>query len=52
MIALMTTAGIDLEWADGQYWTTLFDIIKNITILRTPKKKEKVSASKMAQFIR
>lgn len=52
MVALLSMAEVDLEWADGQYWTTLFNVFKEITILRTPKKKQKVTASQMQNFIK
>lgn len=52
MVALLSVAGVDLEWAEDQYWSTLSNIIGEITKIKTPKKKEKVTASQMGGFIK
>lgn len=52
MCAILLNAGIDLVWADNQYWCTLFSIINEISKSRTPKQKEKVSPAEMQQFIK
>ena len=52
MSAHLCVLGVDLEWADEQYWTTLLKIVREITEIRKPRKKEKVSASNMQNFIK
>ena len=52
MIASLCALGIDLNWADDQYWITLLQVIGESVKLRTPKKKEKVSASAMQKYIK
>ena len=52
MVATLSVLGIDLEWADNQYWSTLLGVIREATEIRTPKKKEKVSAKEMQNFIK
>ena len=52
MSAYLCALGVDLEWADNQYWTTLVQLIREATEIRTPKKKEKISASQMQKFIK
>ena len=52
MVASLSVLGIDLEWAENQYWSTLTRVIGEIVKIRTPKKKEKVSASQMSKFIK
>ena len=52
MVASLCALGIDLNWADDQYWSTLLNVIGEMTKLRTPKKMEKVSAPQMQKYIR
>lgn len=52
MVASLCALGIDLNWADEQYWSVLLEVIGEAVKLRTPKKKEKVSASAMQKFIK
>lgn len=52
MSANLCVLGIDLKWADEQYWCTLLNIVREVADIRTPKKKEKVSASGMQNFIK
>lgn len=52
MVALLSVLHIDLNWADDQYWCTLLAVIREANIIRTPKKKEKVTASEMQQLIK
>lgn len=52
MVASLCVLGIDLEWADDQYWSTLINVVGEIVKIRTPKKKEKVTAVQMKGFIR
>lgn len=52
MVASLSVLGIDLEWADHQYWSTLIRVIGESMKIRTPKKKEKVTASQMKGFIK
>lgn len=52
MVALLSVAGVDLEWAENQYWATLSSVIGEIAIIKTPKKKQKVTASQMSGFIK
>lgn len=52
MVALLSVLHIDLNWADDQYWCTLLAVIRETNIIRTPKKKEKVTASEMQQLIK
>lgn len=51
MSANLCVLGIDLNWADEQYWCTLLKVVREITDIRTPKKKEKITASGMQNFI-
>lgn len=55
MVATLTIARIDLEWADNQYWSTLYQVVEEINKIMQPKEKEtkkvKVSASQMQNFI-
>ena len=52
MVASLCALGIDLNWADNQYWCILLDVIGETVKLRTPKKKEKVSVSAMQKYIK
>ena len=54
MCATLSIAKIDMEWADNQYWSTLFAVIREKTSMLMPKqvKKEKMSATQMQNFIR
>ena len=52
MVASLSVLGIDLEWADDQYWSMLLNVIGEAVKIRTPKKKEKVNASQMKGFIK
>lgn len=52
MVCSLSALGIDLEWAEDQYWCTLLNVMGEMVKLRTPKKKEKISASQMKGFIR
>lgn len=52
MVSSLCVLGIDLEWADNQYWSTLIKVIGEIVKIRTPKKKEKVTASQMSKYIK
>ena len=52
MVASLSVLGIDLEWAEDQYWSTLIRVIGEIVKIRTPKKKQKVTASEMGGFIK
>lgn len=52
MVALLCALGIDLQWADDQYWSTLLAVIGECKKMHTPKKKEKVSAKSMQKYIK
>ena len=52
MCALLGVCKVDLNWADNQYWDTLFKVVGEYTKMITPKEKKKVSASEMKNFIR
>lgn len=52
MVAVLSTAKVDLEWADDQYWCTLLKVIREIAKINAPKEKKKVSAGEMSHFIR
>ena len=52
MCALLVASKIPLEWADNQYWCTLSQVVTELIKYTTPKKKEKVSASEMQNFIK
>ena len=41
-----------MKWADEQYLSTLFKVLREISKVYTPKKKEKVSASEMSKHIK
>ena len=47
MVAILGVSKIDLNWAENQYWTTLFKVIREMTKMMTPKERKKVSASEM-----
>ena len=51
-MALCSVAKIDLNWADNQYFTTLFNVLGEISKTLTPKEKKKITASEASQFIR
>lgn len=52
MVASLCVLGVNLEWADNQYWVTLLKVVGEVTKIRTPKKKEKVTAQQMGGFIK
>lgn len=52
MVATLSVLGIDLNWADNQYWSTLSRVIGEFNEMRKPKKKEKVPAAAMQKYIR
>jgi hypothetical protein len=52
MTALLGVAKMDLNWADDQYWSTLFDVLREYTKIITPKEKRPVTAGDMTKFIR
>ena len=52
MVASLSIAKIDLEWAENQYWFTLFKVIGEINSMLKPKEKKKVSAAQMSKFIK
>lgn len=52
MVATLSVLGVDLVWAEDQYWSTLSRVIGEMNRIRTPKKKEKVSANQISQFIK
>lgn len=51
MVSILCAVGVDLTWADDQYWSTLSRVVGEITKMRTPKKKEKVTTQQMAKYI-
>lgn len=51
MVALLCVAKVDLNWAEDQYLSTLLKVLGEINKVYTPKKKEKVTASEMRNFI-
>lgn len=51
MVAYLSVARIDLNWADEQYLSTLLKVMGEMNKLYTPKQKQKVSASEMQKFI-
>lgn len=52
MVALLGVSKVDLMWAEDQYWSTLFNVIREYGKLMTPKEKKKVSAGEMQSFIK
>ena len=52
MVASLSVAKIDLIWADDQYWSTLFKVIREVNSILTPKEKKPVSAKQMKGFVR
>ena len=52
MVASLSLLGIDLQWADNQYWTTLMKVMGDIIKIKKPRKREKVSANSIGKFIR
>lgn len=52
MVSSLCVLGIDLQWAENQYWSTLINVIGEIVKIRTPKKQQKVTASEMRGFIK
>lgn len=47
---MLVKARVDLSWADDQYWSTLFGVIRELTKER-PKKK-KVGASQIDKYVK
>ena len=49
---MCSVAKVDLNWADNQYFSTLFNVLGEITKTLTPKEKKKVTAMEAQKFIR
>lgn len=49
---MLTLVKIDLEWADGQYWETLWEVIGEISNCYKKPQKHKLNANEIKQFIR
>jgi len=52
MVASLSIAKIDLNWADNQYWSTLFKVIREKNKMLKPIERKKVTSQQMAGFIR
>lgn len=52
MVASLSIARIDLNWAEDQYWSTLLKVIREKTRMLTPKERKPVSAKQMEGFVR
>lgn len=50
MITTCIKLGIDLKWADDQYWITLVNVIRELT--KEGTKKKKVNGSSIGKFIK
>jgi len=51
-MAYLSLFKIDLRWADNQYTYRLFELMRDITNITNPPKREKISASEITNFIR
>lgn len=49
--ATLAMIHIDLNWADGQYFNTLMDIVEEYTNIGKKPEKKKVDASDIGKFI-
>ena len=52
MTAILTLYKVDLSWADNQYWTTLFKVMRELNTTYNPPKKVEVSNTQMQSFIK
>lgn len=49
---MLALSDVSLEWAEGQYWATLFAVISEKTKLMKKPQKKKVSANDMRRFVK
>lgn len=49
---MLTMSKIPLEWADGQYWSTLVEVVSEQSKLFKKPQKKKVDNSMMNKFIK
>ena len=42
---------IDLNWADSQYWSTLFEVIGEVAKFHEKPQKKKVSTDQISKMI-
>lgn len=52
MVASLSIAMIDLDWADNQYWCVLFAIIREKNKMLMPKEKKKITNQQMSNYIK
>lgn len=52
MTSMLCVAKVDLNWADNQYWITLFKVVGEISKLYTPKEKKPITPNEASKFIR
>lgn len=51
LCAMLSAYHIDLNWAQDQYWSTLFAVISEQQKLRQKPQKQKATASDMSRFV-
>lgn len=51
MCAMLVAYKVDLDWAQNQYWTTLFAVISESQKMRQKPQKKKATATDMSRFI-
>lgn len=52
MVATLCVAKVDLNWAEDQYWSTLFNVIGDLSKIYTKKEKRKLKASEANRFVK
>lgn len=52
MTSYLVLSEIDLQWAEEQYWYELANLIKYVSIAKTPKEKKKITNEQMKNFVR
>lgn len=52
MTSMLCVAKVSLEWADNQYWITLFNVVGEVSKLYAPKEKKPISTSEASKYIR
>ena len=49
---MLALSDVSLEWAEGQYWSTLFAVISEKAKLMKKPQKKKVGANEMRRFVK
>ena len=50
--AMLALSDVSLEWAESQYWSTLFAVISEKAKLMKKPQKKKVGANEMRRFVK